>query len=91
MRLFVDPAGLPNGWGHWLLARRQITTDTTAPELAFYRCAGPAATQVTELIRVAGAPAGRARSACAPRGALVVFPRHPQLGGLPRLSPSAIG
>lgn len=51
----LDPAGLPDGWGHWLLVRRQITTDTTAPELAFYRCAGPAATPVTELIRVAAA------------------------------------
>ena len=51
----LDPAGLPDRWGHWLLLRRQITTDGTAPELAFYRCAGPAAAPITELIRVAGA------------------------------------
>jgi SRSO17 transposase len=52
----LDTAGLPVGWGHWLLVRRQITPPPgKAPELAFYRCAGPAATPVQELIRVAGA------------------------------------
>lgn len=51
----LDPAGLPDGWGHWLLLRRQIATDGAAPELAFYRCAGPAATSTPELVRVAGA------------------------------------
>ena len=51
----LDPAGLPAGWGHWLLIRSQITTDGTPPELAFYRCAAPAATPVAELVRVAGA------------------------------------
>jgi SRSO17 transposase len=52
----LDPAGLPHGWGHWLLIRRQITPPPgKAPELAFYRCAGPTATPVPELIRVAAA------------------------------------
>jgi SRSO17 transposase len=52
----LDPAGLPAGWSHWLLVRRQ--TDPSlgkTPELAFYRCAGPASTPVPELIRIAGA------------------------------------
>lgn len=48
--------GLQPGWGHWLLVRRQIDPEPGKdPELAFYRCAGPAATPVPELIRVAGA------------------------------------
>jgi SRSO17 transposase len=48
--------GLPQGWGHWLLVRRQIDPPPgKAPELAFYRCAGPLATPVPELIRVTGA------------------------------------
>jgi SRSO17 transposase len=48
--------GLPAGWGHWLLVRRQIDPPPGKdPELAFYRCAGPAATPVPELIRVAAA------------------------------------
>ena len=48
--------GLPAGWGHWLLVRRQIDPEPGKdPELAFYRCAGPAATPVPELIRVAAA------------------------------------
>jgi SRSO17 transposase len=52
----LDPTGLPIGWGHWLLLRRQITTTPgTAGELAFYRCAGPATTPVAELVRIAGA------------------------------------
>lgn len=52
----LDPAGLPADWGHWLLLRRQITTTPdTIPELAFYRCTGPAATPVADLVRVAGA------------------------------------
>jgi SRSO17 transposase len=54
--LTLDPAGLPAGWGHWLLVRRQINPPPGKdPELAFYRCAGPATTPVPELIRVAGA------------------------------------
>jgi SRSO17 transposase len=58
--LALDPAGLPEGWGHWLLVRRQIPSQVNPPpgkdpELAFYRCAGPATTPVPELIRVAGA------------------------------------
>lgn len=53
--LELDPAGLPPGWGHWLLIRRQITTPGSTGELAFYRCAGPAATPVAELVRVAAA------------------------------------
>ncbi len=51
----LDTAELPDGWGHWLLIRRQITTEATPPELAFYRCAGPRSTPVTELVRIAGA------------------------------------
>ena len=52
----LDAAGLPDGWEHWLLVRRQIGPPPGKdPELAFYRCAGPAATPVPELIRVAGA------------------------------------
>jgi SRSO17 transposase len=48
--------GLPAGWGHWLLVRRQIDPPPGKdPELAFYRCAGPTTTPVPELIRVAGA------------------------------------
>jgi SRSO17 transposase len=57
----LDPTGLPDGWGHWLLVRQQVepTADQiaagkSAPERAYYRCAGPAATPLRELIRVAG-------------------------------------
>jgi hypothetical protein len=52
----LDPAGLPNGWAHWLLVRQQTTpTDGRAVvERAYYRCAGPATTPLPELIRVAG-------------------------------------
>ena len=58
--LTLETTGLPGGWGHWLLVRRQIPSQTNPPpgkdpELAFYRCAGPATTPVPELIRVAGA------------------------------------
>lgn len=39
-----------------MLVRRQIDPPPgNEPELAFYRCAGPAATPLTVLIRVAGA------------------------------------
>nr|WP_210035424.1 IS701 family transposase [Pseudonocardia parietis] len=53
----LDPAGLPHGWGHWLLVRRQTEPGEgkTTRELAFYRCAAPAATPLRELVRVAGA------------------------------------
>jgi SRSO17 transposase len=53
----LDPTGLPDGWRHWLLVRRQIAPGPGKQyrELAFYRCAGPAATPLHELIRVAGA------------------------------------
>jgi SRSO17 transposase len=53
----LDTGGLPEGWGHWLLVRRQVqpAEGKTVRELAFYRCAGPAATPLRELIRVAGA------------------------------------
>jgi SRSO17 transposase len=53
----LDPAGLPAGWGRWLLVRRQTEPGPGKQhrELAFYRCAGPAATPLRELIRVAGA------------------------------------
>jgi SRSO17 transposase len=52
-----DTAGLPDGWGHWLLVRRQVepAEGKTVRELAFYRCAAPTATPLRELIRVAGA------------------------------------
>jgi SRSO17 transposase len=57
----LDPAGLPDGWGHWLLVRQQVepTADQiaagkTVPERAYYRCAGPISTPLRELIRVAG-------------------------------------
>jgi SRSO17 transposase len=58
--LTLDTTGLPDGWGHWLLVRRQIPGQINPlpgkdPELAFYRCAGPATTPVPALIRVAGA------------------------------------
>jgi SRSO17 transposase len=58
--LTLDPSGLtdglPTGWGHWLLVRRQINSPPgTIPELAFYRCAGPVNTPVPELVRVAAA------------------------------------
>jgi SRSO17 transposase len=53
----LDTAALPEGWGHWLLVRRQVkpAEGKTVRELAFYRCAGPTATPLRELIRVAGA------------------------------------
>jgi SRSO17 transposase len=53
----LDASGLPEGWGHWLLVRRQVqpSEGKTARELAFYRCAAPARTPLRELIRVAGA------------------------------------
>jgi SRSO17 transposase len=55
--VMLAPAGLPSGWGHWLLVRRQTEP---APgkkyrDLAFYRCAAPVQTPLRELIRVAGA------------------------------------
>jgi hypothetical protein len=39
----ADTSGLPDGWGHWLLVRRQVqpAEGKTMRELAFYRCAGP--------------------------------------------------
>jgi hypothetical protein len=53
----LDTVGLPAGWGHWLLVRRQTQPGPgkTYRELAFYRCAAPAATPLRELIRVAAA------------------------------------
>ena len=51
----LDPAGLPDGWGHWLLIRRQITTTGTIGQLAFYRCAGPLTTTAAQLVHIAGA------------------------------------
>jgi hypothetical protein len=52
----LDPAELPDGWGHWLLVRQQVepTEGKTTVERAYYRCAGPAQTPLRELIRVAG-------------------------------------
>jgi hypothetical protein len=42
----LDPTGLPAGWGHWLLVRRQsrLGEGKQFRDLAFYRCTGPAAT-----------------------------------------------
>jgi SRSO17 transposase len=40
------------GRGHWLLVRRSITDPD---EIAYYLCYGPADTELTELVRVAGA------------------------------------
>jgi len=40
------------GRGHWLLARRSITDPD---DIAYYICYGPADTELTELVRVAGA------------------------------------
>lgn len=53
----LDTAGLPDGWGHWLLVRRQTEPGEgkTVRELAFYRCAAPARTPLRDLVRVAGA------------------------------------
>jgi len=53
----LDTTGLPAGWGHWLLVRRQTEPGEgkTIRELAFYRCAAPTATPLRELVRVAGA------------------------------------
>jgi hypothetical protein len=53
----LDPTGLPDGWGRWLLVRRQTHPGDGKQyrDLAFYRCAGPAATPLRELIHVAGA------------------------------------
>jgi len=55
--VLLDPAGLPTGWRHWLLVRRQTepAPGKAKKELAFYRCAGPSQTPLRELIRVAGA------------------------------------
>jgi hypothetical protein len=76
--LTLDPAGLidglPAGWGHWLLVRRQIDPPPgTAPALAFYRCAGPVNTPVPELIRVAAARWAIEECLCATRRS-AVFP-----------------
>lgn len=47
-------AGLDPGWTRWALARRSIPSQPdTEPELAYYVCAGPAATTIAELITVA--------------------------------------
>ncbi len=53
----LDTTGLPEGWGHWLLVRRQTEAPAgkTVRELAFYRCAAPTDTPLRELVRVAGA------------------------------------
>jgi SRSO17 transposase len=55
--VLLEASGLPAGWGHWLLVRRQTRPGEGKKyrDLAFYRCAGPAATPLRELIRVAGA------------------------------------
>jgi SRSO17 transposase len=55
----VELAASPTaGWERWVLARRAIPTPTEdpadPPELAYYVCAGPAGTTLTELVAVAG-------------------------------------
>src|ERR671911_866337 len=48
-------AGFDPDWSRWALARRSIPqTPEETPELAFYVCAGPAATTLEQLIAVAG-------------------------------------
>jgi SRSO17 transposase len=48
-------AGLDSSWASWGLARRSIPADPGAePELAYYVCAGPAATTLEQLLAVAG-------------------------------------
>src|SRR3954465_3831980 len=48
-------AGFDPSWARWVLARRSIPKDSDEPaELAFYVCAGPAATTLEQLIGVAG-------------------------------------
>jgi SRSO17 transposase len=49
-RLALATAGVPNGWGRWLLLRRSLRTG----ELAYYACAGPASLPLIALVRVAG-------------------------------------
>jgi SRSO17 transposase len=50
------PQRAATGLGHWLLVRRQTRPGEGKQlrDLAFYRCAGPAAPPLRELIRVAG-------------------------------------
>jgi SRSO17 transposase len=56
--------------GHWLLARRSITDPD---EIAYYLCYGPADTELTELVRVAGARWAIEECLCATRRS-AVFP-----------------
>ena len=74
----LDPAGLPTGWSHWLLVRRQVepAPGKAKKELAFYRCAGPTLTPLRELIRVAGARWAIEECLCATRRS-AVFPVQP--------------
>ena len=54
--LVLDPAGLPEGWGQWLLVRRPITPIPGAdPELAFHPAPARPAHPAPEPIGVAGA------------------------------------
>ena len=50
--------GANPGRGHWLLARRSITDPD---EIAYYLCYGPADTELTEFVRVAGSQMGHRR------------------------------
>jgi hypothetical protein len=78
----VKTDGLPAGWGHWLLVRRQINPPPGKdPELAFYRCAGPTATPVPELIRAAGARWAIEECLCATRRSVVFPVSREELGG----------
>jgi hypothetical protein len=65
---------MPEDWRSWLLVRRQIDPPPgKQPELAFYRCGGPAATPMPELIRVADARWAIEECLCATRRS-AVFP-----------------
>ena len=50
----TDDDTTPAGWQRHLLVRRQITSEDTEPELAYYLCFAPAGTTDDELIAVAG-------------------------------------
>jgi SRSO17 transposase len=49
-RVALAADGAPDGWGRWLLVRRNLRSG----ELAFYVCAGPAGLPLIALVKVAG-------------------------------------
>jgi hypothetical protein len=50
----LDGAGPPEGWGTgcWIAVKARPGEGKQFSDLAFYRCAGPAATPLPQLIRV---------------------------------------